>query len=113
MRDAWRRLRADATSIRPSSCRIAHAHACGPCTSTPFGSAMPPSRIFSFSFRIAAKGSRRRLAENRMCRKAQPADAELEVRDRDALVGGVDERGRHLWRQLARRGEEAVRDGAE
>ena len=49
IRDACRRLRADATSILPSSCRIAHAHECGPCTSTPFGSAIPPSRIFSLA----------------------------------------------------------------
>src|SRR5207237_3399408 len=40
-------LAADATSIRPSSLRIAHAHEVGPCTSTPFGRAIPPNRIFS------------------------------------------------------------------
>ena len=42
---ANRRLRADATLISPDGVRIAHAHAVGPCTSTPFESAIPPRRI--------------------------------------------------------------------
>ncbi len=40
------RLRPDATLSRPSSVRTAHAQDVGPCTSTPFSSAIPPSRIF-------------------------------------------------------------------
>ena len=47
---ARKRLRADATSMRPSVVRGSRTPtSSGPCTSTPFGSAMPPSRIFSSS----------------------------------------------------------------
>ena len=49
-----KRLRSAATSSVPSGRRIAHAHAVGPCTSTPFASAIPPSLIFSA---IVEKGS--------------------------------------------------------
>src|SRR5579884_1800312 len=108
---ACRRFRAEATSICPSPCRIAHAQACGPCTSTPFGSAIPPSRIFSSA--IARRVVAEPLAEDRFCGVAKPADGEIEVGDRDPLVGGVDERRGNLRRQLARGGEEAVGDGAE
>src|SRR5947208_5691169 len=109
IRDAWSRFRAEATSILPSSFRIAHAHECGPCTSTPFGRAMPPSLIFSFA--IAAKGSG--SGEDCVRRVAQPADAELEVGDRDPLVGGMDERRGDFGSQLARPREASVGHGAE
>ena len=46
-RGAKSRLRPDATLTSPSSLRTAHAHAVGPCTSTPFASAIPPRRILS------------------------------------------------------------------
>ena len=45
--------RATATLSSPSSVRTAHAHAVGPWTSTPFGSAIPPSRILSLMLRRA------------------------------------------------------------
>ena len=51
---------------RPSSRRIAQAHAVGPCTSTPFGRAMPPSRTFSSL--MPREGSPRRRA----ARAAEP-----------------------------------------
>jgi hypothetical protein len=41
------RLRPEATFSSPSSVRTATAQAVGPCTSTPFCSAIPPSRTFS------------------------------------------------------------------
>ena len=44
---ARNRLRSAATLICPSSVRIAQAQAFGPCTSTPLGRAMPPSRTFA------------------------------------------------------------------
>src|SRR5437899_4418104 len=109
IRDAWMRFRAETTSICPSSSRIAHAQTCGPCTSTPFGRAMPPSRIVSSA--IVPKGSG--SAQNRVRRVAKPTDRELEVGDGNALISRMDERRSHLGRQLARRGEEAVGDGAE
>ena len=42
-----KRLRSAATSIVPSGRRIAQPHEVGPCTSTPFGSAIPPSLSLS------------------------------------------------------------------
>src|SRR5512133_237499 len=44
---ARKRLRAETTFSSPSRVLTAQAHAVGPCTSTPFASAIPPSRIFS------------------------------------------------------------------
>src|SRR5438874_781368 len=44
---ARKRLRSAATLTCPSSVRIAQAQAVGPCTSTPFGSAIPPRRTLS------------------------------------------------------------------
>ena len=79
IRDARRRFRAEATSIRPSSRRIAHAHACGPCTSTPFGERHPAEPDLLASA-IAAKGSRRRLA--RASRAPRGAASGRRARDR-------------------------------
>ena len=61
------RLRSAATFSSPSSVRTAQAHDVGPCTSTPFASAIPPRRILSA---IACQGSRRRPP------RAAPAAAE-------------------------------------
>ena len=47
MSGAKRRLGADAEWIEPSLARTAAPHDVGPCTRTPFASAMPPSRSFS------------------------------------------------------------------
>ena len=44
---AKRRFTPDAERIDPSGARTAAPHAVGPCTRTPFESAMPPSRSFS------------------------------------------------------------------
>ena len=51
---ARRRLRRATTFSSPSSVRMAHAQAVGPCTSTPFASAMPPSRTLSLTPRSVA-----------------------------------------------------------
>ena len=50
------RFRSDTTFSSPDGVRTAHAHAVGPCTSTPFASAIPPRRTFS-SFPIGGQGS--------------------------------------------------------
>ncbi len=52
---ARRRFRPEATFSSPSSVRTATAQAVGPCTSTPFWSAIPPSRIFSSASAIARR----------------------------------------------------------
>ena len=44
------------TSSVPSGMRTAQAHAVGPCTSTPFGSAIPPSLIFSSATGKTSRG---------------------------------------------------------
>ena len=75
----------------------------------------------SRSKKPSAASARLELRERRRARRShadgprgvpQPVDAELEVVDRHALVGRVDELRRQLGRHRARR-EEAVRDGAE
>ena len=70
---------------------------------------MPPSRIFSLAIARRVVGS----AEHGARRVAEPADRELEVRDRDPLVGRMDERCGDFGRQLTCRREEAVRDRVE
>src|SRR5205085_1940066 len=82
--------------------------ACGPCTSTPFGSAIPPSRIFSSAIAPSVVAS----AENGLRGVPQPPDAELEILYRNPFVGRVDERVSHVHGQRPRR-EEPVANGPE
>src|SRR3989454_4162409 len=116
---ARRRLRWAATFSCPSSVRIAQAQAVGPCTSTPFASAIPPSRSFSSVTRsrlstqsripqIGAAGS----GQHGLRGVPHEAHRELQVLDRDALVRRVDQAGRQLGVHHPQR-EEAVGDGAE
>src|SRR6188768_4028575 len=103
---ARKRLYSASTFNSPSAVRTAQAHECGPCTSTPLTSAIPPRRILSS---IAESLASARHLDGGV---TEAVDPELEVVDRDALVGGVDQpRGQLRVHRLHR--EEAVRDGAE
>ena len=121
--------------------RTATAHEVGPCTSTPFCSAMPPRRIFSCCWhapeyparpapvtigtRVSTRHIPTRLAwgggratdRGRRCRRptrrvAQELHAELEVVDGNPLVGRVDQPRGELGAHRPQR-EEAVGDRAE
>ena len=108
---------ADATFTLPSSVRIAHAQACGPCTSTPFASAMPPSLIFSSPVTSRSRGAAgdplrsRRTAQLSGGVNEEPRP-ELEIVHRGTLVRGMDE-PRGEIRVHGPHREEAVRDRAE
>src|SRR5947209_2892121 len=109
---ARKRLRAEATFSSPSSVRIAHAQALGPCTRTPFASAIPPSRIFSSAIAqsVAVRSGSR--AEEVVRGVAQPIDSELQVLDRHPLVRRVNQPCRDLDVHHPRR-EEPVGDRTE
>jgi hypothetical protein len=51
---ARKRFFSAATFSSPFGSRIAQAHALGPCTSTPFASAIPPRRSFSSGIALRA-----------------------------------------------------------
>src|SRR5215210_7434581 len=104
--DARTRLYADATSTSPAASRIAQAQDAGPCTSTPLTRAIPPSRTLSSIVGSLASAGHVNGGVT------EALHGELEVVDRDPLVGGVDQpRGQLRVHRLRR--EEPVRDGAE
>ena len=77
-----RGLRPEATWSVPSASRTAQPQAVGPCTSTPFCSAIPPSRIVSIAERVAPASARPRSS----ARSRELAQRLLElVRRRAAL----------------------------
>ncbi len=91
--------RGDAAALRRRP-RTAQAQECGPCTSTPFPSAMPPEP------NLVAH------ADSSLADVDQEARPELEVVDGGPLVGRVDERRSELRIHGAHR-KEAVRDRTE
>ena len=91
------RLRSAATFSVPSGRRTAHAHEVGPCTSTPFRSAIPPRRSFSsaIAFSVAPLSSKRRLerrgglaARDRLAVQLDDRHQLAHRRRRERLLGG-------------------------
>src|ERR687892_296346 len=112
----------EASFSSPPGVRTAHAQWRGPCTRTPFWSAMPPSGMWLFFTRPVYVDT----GETRFPRGPPSSDprshsagdmekkarAELEVVQGDALVRGVDEAGGKLGLHRPH-GEEAVGDRSE